>query len=68
MLEGLDKVIHTDNTTNVSRIVSEEDTTKGGECTHQVSLESDGSLDAQGVDPACGGRTCTTSHWSEIVW
>lgn len=61
VLKGRDEVVHTQDTVDVSRIVTEEDTTKGRKGTHEVGLEGDGGLDAQGVDGAPGGGG-TTRH------
>ena len=37
------------DTIDISRVVSEEDTTKGSECAHQVGFPGDWSLDATDI-------------------
>lgn len=65
VFEGRDEVVHTDDTRDVTRVITEEDTTKGSESTHQVSLEGDGGLDASSVDAAPADRASTTGHLSD---
>ena len=43
--EFVDKVGHCDDTVDITRIVAEEDTTKGGEGAHHVRLHGDGGFD-----------------------
>lgn len=62
VLEGRDEEIHTEDTGDVSRVITEEDTTEGSEGTHQVSLDGDGGLDASSVDAAPADRANTTGH------
>ena len=50
-VEG-DQVVHAEDTVDVARVETEEDTTEGGEGTHEVGLEGDGGFDA-----ACVGRS-----------
>lgn len=49
VLKGLDEVLHSHNTIDVTRIKTKEDTTKGSERTHHVRLESDGCLDMRDI-------------------
>lgn len=44
-VDGLDEDLGALDTVNVSRIITEENTTKGGKGTHHVGLPCDGSLD-----------------------
>ena len=48
-LNSVNKVRIGSNTVDVTRIVAEEDTTKGGKGTHDVGLPGDGSLDVLNV-------------------
>jgi hypothetical protein len=65
VLESRDEVVHTDDTRDVTRVITEEDTTKGSKGTHQVSLEGDGGLDASSVNAAPTDRASTTGHLSD---
>lgn len=65
VLESSDEVVHTKDTTDVTGIITEEDTTKGSEGAHQVRLDSNGGLDAASVDAAHGGHS-TTRHCEGI--
>jgi len=49
LLELMNEVLHSQNTTNITRIVAEEETSKGSENTHQVGLDGDGGLNAGGI-------------------
>lgn len=44
MLELVNKVFHSQNTSDVSRIISEEETAKSSEDTHEIGLRSDWGL------------------------
>jgi hypothetical protein len=59
-VDGVNEVIHALDTVDVARVVSEEDTTKGGKGAHHVRLEGDRSLDA--IDIARAGWNCTARH------
>jgi hypothetical protein len=48
----VDEDLVTEHTVDVSRVVTEENTTEGGKGADHVGLEGDGSLDA--VDIGCG--------------
>lgn len=61
MLESSDEVVHAKDTRDVTRVITEEDTTKGSEGAHQVRLDSNGGLDTTSVDAAHGGHS-TTRH------
>lgn len=57
----MDEVVHSHDTADVTTVVAEEDTTKGGKGAHHVGLESNGGLDAGDVGRAV--RNCTSSHF-----
>ena len=52
-LDESDEDLGAGDTVDVTRIVTEEDTTEGGEGAHEVGLPGDGSLDTLGVG-GCG--------------
>lgn len=55
------EVVHTEDTVDVSRIISEKDTTEGGEGAEEVSTLSDGRLEAVnpgGIVDLCGRHVC----------
>jgi hypothetical protein len=60
----LNEVVHSQNTGDITRVISEEDTTKGSKGTHQVGLECDRSLDTHGVRRR--GDDSTTRHGKEM--
>jgi hypothetical protein len=64
ILKLLNEVVHSQNTGNITRVISEEDTTKGSKGTHQVGLECDRSLDTHGVRRR--GDDSTTRHGKEM--
>jgi hypothetical protein len=45
----LDEVRHAEDTADVTRVITEEDTTKGGKGTHEIGLEGNWGLDALNV-------------------
>lgn len=45
----LDEITHAHDTVNITGIITEKDTTKGGKGTHHISLEGDGCLHSRGV-------------------
>lgn len=49
MLELVDEVLHSQDTTNVTGIVAKEETSKGSKNTHQVGLDGDGGLNSGGI-------------------
>jgi len=62
-LEGLNEEVHTQDTGDVSRVITEEDTTKGSKGTHQICLEGDGGLDASSIDAAPADGANSTGHF-----
>lgn len=58
--DGLDEEVHAHHTGDVTRVVTEEDTTKGGEDAHQVRLHGNGGFHPEGVSPNGGSRA--TGH------
>jgi hypothetical protein len=64
-LELVDEILHSQNTTHVTGIVAEEETSKGSEDTHEVGLDGDGGLNAGGIRR---GDDRSTSHCEVVVW
>ena len=60
----MDSKIGIQNTVDISRVETEEDTSEGGESTHEVRLDGDGRFDAVRV-----GRShdSTTGHDGRVV-
>ena len=46
MLELMNEILHSQDTTNISGIVTEKESSEGSEHAHQVGLHSDRRLDA----------------------
>ena len=67
MFKGLNEVVHTKDTANVSGVIAKEDTSKGSEGTHQVGPDGDRGLDAHGIDAPHGSSDCTAGHFGKIV-
>jgi hypothetical protein len=49
VLELVNEILHSQDTTNITGIVAEEETSKSSEDTHQVGLDGDGGLNAGGI-------------------
>lgn len=50
--ELLDEVLHAHNTVDITRVITEEDTTERGKGAHEIGLEGDGGLDPFDVGSA----------------
>jgi hypothetical protein len=55
-------VVHGEDTTNVSRIIPKEDASKGCEGAEEISVGSDGRLDAAEVAGPAVGRRSPAAH------
>jgi len=64
-LELMNEILHSQNTTHVTGIVAEEETSKGSEDTHEIGLDGDGGLNAGGIRR---GDDRSTSHCEVVVW
>ena len=61
----VDDIVHTKDTVDVARVISEENTTKGGKGAHEVGLERDRRLDAIHVGGR-GERNSTARHDGQL--
>lgn len=52
--DGVDEIVHAHHSADITRVISEEDTTKGRKSAHEVSFDRHGRLDA--IDIARGGE------------
>ena len=58
----LDEVVHVEDTTHPTGIISEEDTTKGCKGNNQVGTNGNGSLDTVDIGRAGDGDNTTSWH------